>query len=260
MKALQGKKILITRNATQAGSLKEQLVQLGAEVICIPTIKIIGPPDWQQFDQAAKARDKFDWVVFTSVNAVIQTQKRLTELSVNIESDLKLKIASIGDQTAKAILNSGWKVDLVPDKFQAEDLGEKLIESGVENNEVWLPRALKARNILVEKLEKARAVVSVTPVYENKIPLENRERLLASLTEEDIDWITFTSSSTVTHFFKIAGGGLHGKPLPMLASIGKITTRTLEELSYQPVFTANPQNLTGLCQGIVNWESTRNDG
>jgi len=253
MNLLQGKKILITRNATQAGSLKEQLIQLGAEVICIPTIQIVDPSSWQLFDQAAKKGFEFDWVVFTSVNAVLQTKKRLTELSLDLNS--KLKIAAIGDQTAKTIGDLGWKVDLVPDKYQAEDLGEKLIESGVKNKKIWLPRALIARNILVEKLEQVGAGVALTPVYENNIPFENRERLLSTLAKKEIDWITFTSASTVTHFFKIAGAELLGKPLPMLASIGEITTKTLEKFSYQPVFTANPQNLAGLCQGIVNWES-----
>ncbi len=256
MKKLQGKKILITRDASQSGSLKEKLTNLGAEVISIPTIKISDPPTWQLFDQAAESRNEFDWIVFTSINAVTQTQKRLTELSVDNFSNSEFKIAAVGSQTAKTIEKLGWSVDLVPDKFQAEDLGEKLLASDLLNKRIWMPRALKVRNVLVSKLEEAGAVIMVTPVYENTIPLENRQRLQTALSRKNIDWVTFTSSSTVTNFFKLAGDEFLEEKLPKIASIGEITTQALSEFSLKTTFTAKPQNLEGLCQGILNWECT----
>ncbi len=105
-----------------------------------------------------------------------------------------------------------------------------------------------------EKLENAGAIVSMTPVYQNQIPFENKELIFDVLNRQTIDWITFTSSSTATNFFKIIGKTLTQRELPKIASIGSITTKTLNQLQLSPAFSADPQNIEGLCQGIVNWE------
>ncbi|MBU2512541.1 uroporphyrinogen-III synthase [bacterium] len=254
MKPLQGKRILITRDASQAGSLKDMLGKEGADVICIPTISIADPPDWDLFDQVANGPESYDWIVFSSVNAVKQTQSRLAYLQVEYLKENFPKIAVIGSQTALLVESVGWKVSLIPDRFQAEDLGDKLVAEGITGKRIWIPRALAARNVLIEKLESAGATVTVTPVYQNKVPYENRERLRKALADNNIDWVTFTSSSTVVNFFEILGQNSTEIPLPKLASIGSITTRTLESYSLKPEFTANPQNLEGLCQGLINSE------
>ena len=257
MKQLHGITILITRDAAQAGSLKEQLEEKGATVVCVPTISIGDPPDWIPFDRASEELERFDWIIFSSVNAVIQTIKRLRHNQIEWK-DLDLPAtAAVGDQTAQSLKENGWEVTLIPDRFQAEDLGSSMIARGVEGKKVWLPRALKARNILVELLEKAGAEVLVTPVYQNSVPLENREKLHSVLKNSLPDWITFTSSSTVDNFFKILGENIAGLKLPKIASIGRVTSETLQKYSLQPVFTADPQNLEGLCGGIIRWETEK---
>ncbi len=255
MKPLQGKRILITRDASQTGSLKDMLREEGADVICVPTISITDPPDWDLFDQTTEEINEYDWIVFSSVNAVKQTQKRLVHLQVDYSREKFPRIAAIGSQTEYLIESIGWKVSLVPDRFQAEDLGDKLAAEGISGKKIWIPRALAARNVLIEKLEREGATVKVTPVYQNNVPYENRDKLRKTLTEDNIDWITFTSSSTVVNFFKILHRPSAEITLPKLASIGSITSRTMEEYSIKPEFTANPQNLEGLCQGLINCES-----
>ena len=140
------------------------------------------------------------------------------------------------------------------DKFQAEWLLELLLKNDVSGKKIWMPRALKARNLIISKLENAGAEVKLTPVYQNVIPHENREILKQTLDRRNIDWITFTSSSTVTNFFKILNNPPLHDGLPKLASIGILTTGTLKDWSLEPQFTADPQNLEGLCNGIINWE------
>lgn len=256
MNTLQGKKILITRDITQAHGLKEKLAALGAEILCVATIAISDPPDWTMFDTAANSASDFDWIVFSSINAVKRTAERLSQLNVESDHFKAIKMAAVGDQTAEAALEAGWRIDLVPEHFQAEGLLEALVKSGVNGMKIWMPRALKARGFLINELQKAGAKVTETPVYQNTIPYQNRDRLRQVLIHEKIDWITFTSSSTVTNFLKILGEDSWRNSLPKLASIGRITTKTLEEQGLIPSFTAEPQNLTGLCQGILKWEST----
>jgi uroporphyrinogen III methyltransferase/synthase len=259
MQELQGKRVLITRDVSQAEGLKEKLGLLSAEVLCVATIAISGPPDWKPFDYAAEAVSNFDWVVFSSTNAVRQTSMRLSQLAADHDQFNTLKKAAVGKQTAAAANEEGWRIDLVPGQFQAEGLLAALLKSDLKGKKIWIPRALQARSFLIDELEKAGAEVVETPVYQNTIPYENRDRLRHILLNEKIDWITFTSSSTVTNFFKILGDRHLQIQLSNFASIGKITTETIIKHGYIPSFTAKPQNLEGLCQGIVEWETAASE-
>lgn len=255
MGILANRHILITRDASQSGSLREQLERHGAVVHSVPTIKISDPDDWSPFDRAAGDIERFDWLIFTSPNAVLYTKKRLDRLGIDLGRFPRIKIAAVGMQTGRVVESFGSRVHLIPNKFQAEELSQKLIAEGVGRKKIWLPRALVARNVLIESLEKAGAEVRMTPVYQNRIPYENRELLIDTLNRHSIDWITFTSSSTVSHFFAILGKTAAERKLPKLASIGSITTETLHRLRLSPEFSAHPQNIEGLCQGIVDWET-----
>lgn len=258
MTRLQGKTILVTRDISQAGSLKTRLQEHGAHVICIPTISLVDPPDWQPFDKTAAQLPNFNWVVFTSTNAVIQTKQRLSKLSIALNRYADLKIAAVGNQTAEAIKSAGWQLNLLPQTFQAEGLLKKFMDVGISGQSIWLPRALKAREFLVKELQKAGAEITITPVYQNTIPYQNKGVLRDTLERENTDWITFTSSSTVTNFFKVLGKTPSQNHLPKLASIGIVTTQTLNDLQLNPQFTAIPQNLDGLIQGILDWEINQN--
>ncbi len=227
-------------------------------MVCVPTISIEDPDDWTLFDKAAKKIDQYQWLIFTSSNAVRQCEKRLKHHGISIETESPLKICAVGDQTAKAIRDLGWTVEIVPKQFQAEGLLTELLKAGVKNDNIWFPRAFKARDFLIPELENAGARVDLTPVYQNGIPLENRDQLLNTFRREWIDWITFTSSSTVINFFKILGTTTTFG-LPKVASIGEKTTETLRSYKLEPVFTANPQNLDGLSQGIIAWGKDRNE-
>lgn len=251
-------KVLITRDTEQTGSLKSKLVDAGISVVCIPTISIEDPRSWTLFDQSANQIDLYQWLIFTSSNAVRQTAKRLKFHGISIKKDSRIKICAVGDQTAKGIEESGWSVEIVPQQFQAEGLLAEILKKGVKDTRIWFPRAEKARVFLIPELKEAGAKVDLTPVYQNRIPLENRDQLLKTFRTEWIDWITFTSSSTVTNFFEILGTTTTFG-LPKVASIGKKTTETLRGFDLEPVFTANPQNLEGLSQGIIDWGRDRNE-
>ena len=249
MKPLTGRTIIITRDSLQAGNLRDMLETLGATVTSIPTISISDPPDWLPFDSAVEQIETFHWVVFTSINAVSQTRKRLEQLGQTVQSFRVPRIAAVGDKTAQQVAELGWQVEFIPEQFQAEGLAAGLVDRGVSHQKIWFPRAMVARHVLIDELVKTGAEVVVTPVYQNTIPWQNKTRLQATLDNDHLDWITFTSSSTVINFFKILDREPASVTMPKIASIGSITTKTLLELSLKPEFTADPQNLEGFVPG-----------
>jgi uroporphyrinogen III methyltransferase / synthase len=251
MKKLHGQTILITRDSNQAGDFKNQLIDLGANVTCIPTIKLVDPDNWDQFDKKAHQLSTIDWIVFSSINAVHQTDIRLKNLSININDYPDVQIAAVGEQTAETIRQKGWQVSLVPDKNQAEDLAAALLKQLKPNQTIWMPRALVTRNVLTPVFEKAGANVAVSTVYKNTAPLENRSVLLDTLVKKHLSWITFTSSSTVSNLFKILAEDAKQVKWPKIASIGSITSKTIKKYQLTPTFTAVPQNIDGLIQGIL---------
>ncbi|MDH5561168.1 MAG: uroporphyrinogen-III synthase [Deltaproteobacteria bacterium] len=250
-KPLFGKKILVTRATALNDGLYDRLTQLGAEVIAVPTITIKDPPDWKLFDETSRRLQGFDWIIFTSAHAVQQTRKRLLEIGHSLDQGGRVMIAAVGNQTAKMIKEAGWKVDLIPENYQAEGLIELFSKMDLSGKAIWFPRALEAREVLVESLTKMGARIELAPVYQNVVPLENKLRLLEVLKMQKPDWITFTSSSTVDNFFRILDENPASLNLPKIASIGKITTQCLQKHSITPHFTADPQNFEGLCDGII---------
>ena len=121
---LQGKRILITRTRHQASDLALQLEAAGAETILIPTIELAPPASFCALDAALASLRSFDWIIFTSANAVQSFDTRAKSLAIMPSPK---KIAAIGPATAKAVQQIGFTVDLVPPQFIAESLAEALV-------------------------------------------------------------------------------------------------------------------------------------
>jgi uroporphyrinogen III methyltransferase/synthase len=245
---------VVTRTRQQASELTEKLEELGARVIEAPTIELLPPKDWGEVDGALRAMGAFDWVVFTSANGVIHTKERMAEIGLDSRAFGGAKIAAVGEATAKAIgerLN--LKVDLCPESFVAEALGEELVKSGeVVGKRFLLLRADIGRAVLKEKLQKARAeeVVDMA-VYESKASGSLPPAVLEAVKEGQVNWVTFTSSSTARNFVKLLGKNYLERLAGVgIASIGPITTETLKELGIPPTVVAETANLDGLVEAI----------
>ena len=253
---LRGQQILVTRDASQSGSLKESLEALGAKVVVIPTIQICDPPSLRAFDQAATKLASFQWLLFTSINAVTKTKARLDKLGINLLDFDHIKIASVGNKTEAEVLAQGWPSHLTPEShYQQEGLLKALIKENVNQSRIWFPRAAKARNFLVDEVTRAGAQVELTPVYDNQMPMEQAPKLKKALLGKTLDWVTFTSSSTFENFITMIGEDFPKEALPKLASIGVTTTKCMQHNSLPPHFTADPQNLDGLIQGLIEHSS-----
>jgi uroporphyrinogen-III synthase len=243
-------RILITRTRHQASELAARLEALGAEILLIPTIELAPPSSFAALDAALADLPTFDWLLFTSANAVqaLQDRAQLQHIAPKPQ-----RIAAIGPATAKAVESIGLTVDLIPPTYVAESLLEALLPHAA-NGRFLLVRAEEARDLLPDALTAAGAHVIIAPAYRNLIPpdaIPALQRLFSpSFTPPDI--ITFTSSSTARNLIALLeAANLQLPPSITLASIGPITSATLRELGYAPTLEAAEPTIPSLVEAIA---------
>lgn len=207
---LLGKTILVTRARTQSEDITTQLEALGASVIHFPTIEIVPPDSWAALDASiARIRD-YDWIVFTSANGVNFFFSRLAELQQDNEVLSSKGICAIGPATARAIEAAGAKAHVVASDSRAEGALAAIIDGlGGEGNirglRFLIPRARVARETLPEGLRSLSAHVDAVEAYQTVKPDVDRYAVTRLFSQNHIDAIAFTSSSTISNLAELAG-------------------------------------------------------
>jgi uroporphyrinogen-III synthase len=247
---LTDKRILITRTRHQASELAAQLEALGATTILIPTIEIIPPATFAPLDAALTCLRTYDWLLFTSANAVEAFHRRAQFLHL---TQLPKHIAVIGPATLSAANTIGLTVDLIPPRYIAESLAESLLPEA-PGKSFLLVRAAEARDHLPETLTAAGATVTIAEAYRNQIPPESIPALQALFAspENYPDAITFTSASTARNLIALLE--IANLTLPSnitLASIGPITSQTLRDLGHEPTVEAPEPTISALIQSLL---------
>ncbi len=246
---LFGKRIVVTRTRHQAGGLTKQLSKLGADVIELPTIKIVEPKNLLEFGELVQDCYTYDWIVFSSPNGVEAFFKMFYKLYSDARSIGPAKIAVIGPGTAEKVKEYHMAVDLMPEKkFVAEGLIEKFKkDEAMEHLKVLWVRAEEAREVIAEGLNKMGAIVDEALAYRTVPERDDNQAAIARMTEEGADVITFTSSSTVECFFAL---GLELPKGVKIASIGPVTTDALKERGLKPDIEAQEYSIPGLIKAI----------
>src|SRR5215510_10772604 len=185
--ALTGKTIVITRAASQSADLRNRLEDLGARVIECPTIQIVPPKSWKPVDDAIRQLHTYDWLMFTSVNALEQFMDRMGQRRPAIP------IAVVGSSTAAKLGEWGLQVSLLPDEFRAEGL-LKAFPDNLVGTRILFPRAEVARELLPDELRRRGATVDVVTVYRTVRAAGNFREILEL---ELIDCIFFTSAARI---------------------------------------------------------------
>jgi len=253
--ALKGKRILITRGRSQALSLAQSIESLGGEVVEFPTIEIKPPARYESLDEAIKQITSYDWLIFTSVNGVDQFLNRFEKLGKSIADLVGIEVGAIGPETAKRLTAAQIRLSLVPKQYQAEGILEELLSKSMFGKRVLIPRAAKARDILPETLRQRGARVDVVEAYQTVLPQTDAAAVHKLLRDGKIDVITFTSSSTATNFAAM----LHDPDLPRLLSrvviacIGPITKKTVEDLGMRPEIISEEFTIPGLVNAMVDY-------
>src|SRR5262249_40871284 len=156
---LFGKRVLILRARAQSGDLHAQLSELGAELLELESIRIEPPQSYAPLDEALVRLGAYDWVVFTSQNAVAQVFSRLLGAHRDARAFGKARVCSIGAETTRALGAHGVLPDLQPDDAMAEGLVAAFATEEVEGRRFLLPRAAEARETFPEALRLRGATV-----------------------------------------------------------------------------------------------------
>jgi len=255
-KPLFGRTIIVTRTREQAGALSERLIDAGAHVMEIPTIKTLAPESFDSLDRSMeKMGDSFyDWVVFTSRNGVQSFFSRAFELSRDARLFRDARIAAIGPSTAEALKERGLVADLVPAEYRAEGLAEELRD--VRGKNILIARAAEARDTLPDSLRQGGNTVDIAEAYRTVHPPESREALKRALSEGVVDMVTFTSSSTVKNFALLLDDRAMAENL-RFASIGPVTSVTARELGFEMSIEAREYTIKALAEAIIDYYSER---
>jgi len=252
---LFGRRIVVTRSRHQASELRRRLENLGAEVIEFPTIRLVPPRSEKRLRDAARHLGRYDWIVFTSANAVERfVEVVLEENAGEIRAFSRARIAAIGPATREAVERWHLGVALQPTRYVAEEVVAAMAKADdLEGMRILIPRAEQAREVLPGGLRKAGARVDVIPVYRTVADRPaNAPEIIKGLLAGRVDAITFTSSSTVTYFVRAVGAKRIG-PIAQktrFVSIGPITSETLRKHNVQPAAEARDYTIEGLVAAI----------
>lgn len=242
----------VTRPADQSRELAALLHDAGADVAITPTIRIQQRKLSPLARKAIEEVQQYSWIVFTSANGVRIFFSYLYEMGLDGRALAKARIAAIGDKTADTLRDFGIVADCVPREFSQEGLAAELrISSG---DRVLIPRAAVAREALTEELQAQGARTDVIPVYDTLADPAGIDTLRRKLEQGRIHLVTFTSSSTVEHLVGAVGRDEFTRLLrPVkVASIGPVTTRTLEHAGIAPAIEAKRYNAAGLADAIID--------
>jgi uroporphyrinogen III methyltransferase / synthase len=246
---LFGRRVLVTRARAQASGFAADLQELGAEVVQFPTIRVAPPADPEPLRRAVREIERYDWVVFTSVNGVEYLWEELRAAGRDTRSLAGVSLCAIGPATAAALELHGARADLMPEQFVSEAAVAAMAGvARLAGARILLPRADIAREALPRLLRAEGAVVDEVDAYRTVLDDAHADEMRDHVRAGGLDLITFTASSTVRNFVKLFGTEVGAA---RVASIGPITSATARELGLQVDIEAEEYTIPGLVRAIV---------
>ena len=233
--SLSGKTIVITRDVNQGKPFAEKLEDLGATVLSFPTIKITEPDNPGRIREMLRDATAFDWIIFTSSNAVRYFLKFINNIQSTLEG---INISCVGKKTAETLEKSNITPTLIPNIFTSDELLTALLKYDVRGKRILLPVSNLAGKELQEGLIERGAQVERVEVYKT-VPFKNapKEMMLKKIDKNEIDCITFFSPSaidTFAHLMEKRGmRKIINKNIP-IAVIGPTTARAARENNLNP--------------------------
>lgn len=231
MSFLKGKKVGITRPYKQSKAFAQQIISHGGTPVLCPLFKVeplfFSP---NQKKMLLYELDEAEWVVFTSINTI----KCLLLCFTGLDVLKQKKLAAVGKKTAEYLEKQGLQVDLIPDRYTAADLAERLIKETAKGTPIFLPSGKQAGPGLKNQLNDAELSVYHWTIYEIISDAAGHKALESALVEGKLDFITFFSPSAVRQFDQILHQALEFDTMhPVIACIGKVTASQAKSLNYQ---------------------------
>jgi uroporphyrinogen III methyltransferase/synthase len=224
---LFGRRIVVTRASAQASGLRDALGALGAEVLEMPALRI-EPSDLTALRQAVTRIGEYDWVVVTSQNAVGFLWEALYAEEKDVRALASCRVACVGRTTSDALLSRGVLADVMPERFVAEAVLEKLeARSDVRGTRVLYVAAEGAREVLPDGLRALGCTVDVVRAYRAVSDGAGASALRSALAAGEVDAVTFASASAVRGFVEAVGSEL-ARRAPAI-TIGPVTSDAVRE-------------------------------
>jgi uroporphyrinogen-III synthase len=252
--SLSGKTIVITRDLNQAIPFIERLKNLGAEILLFPTIKISGPDDPDLIRTNLADISTFEWIIFTSTNAVRFFFKFKSKEHRDIQ---KIKIACIGKKTTEALERYNLTPVLIPNIYTSRDLLKAILKYDIRGKRVLLPASNIAGKDLQAGIEAHGAFVERIEVYKN-VPFRNsqKEMIYQKLNDNMIDCITFFSPSAINTFADLMGEKgvtlINTRKIP-IAVIGSTTAHAAREKNLQPTIQPSQSDEEGFVEELERY-------
>ena len=250
--SLGGKRIVITRSAAQSAAIARELSARGAIPVVLPLVSFAEPEDFAPLDAAIAQIDQFDWIIFTSAQAVRAVVKRAEEMkNPLIRTGVKFQIAAVGPVSAEAVGQAGLSIEYVAETHTgaalAEEMGKRL--SGTN---VFLPRSDRANTDLPLILKRQGARVSEVVAYRTLRPTEIDQRNLRLVAGGDADAVLFFSPSAVHYFVSLFGDEQLRKLQDKLCitAVGPVTASALREAGVTRVVIAGETTAAAVIEAL----------
>ena len=250
-KPLFGRTIVTTRDAESNTDFSAKILAAGACPIEFPTIKIKPLTQTNDFLKTLTKLSGYEWVIFTSANGVKLFFDVLNKLGKDARVFASAKIAAIGSETAAKLNQFGIKADFVPTVFTSKDLAKQLIIfKNLQGKKVLLLRSQFASGDLGDLLKKASAKIENVPLYTIETVKSDPMALLEQIENNNIDWLTFASPSSVKSFFEQIPVESVKASDTKIASIGPVTSEQLKTLGLKTDVEAEEHTIDGLLTAI----------
>ncbi len=247
---LAGKRILVTRGGDQADELAALVRERGGIPVVFSTVSLTAIADSAPVDAAIRGLASYDWVLFTSANAVRFFWERAETLEVRGVPP-GVRVACVGPGTGRELARRGIPVSLTAARHTAEGLVETLARVGVAGRRFLFPRALEGREVIPEEIGRQGGTVTAVAAYRNALP-EKDERAAASLAAAPPDVCTFASPSAFRNFFALLGEERAATVLARsrIAVIGEVTARVVAERNLTVDIMPEKYTLLGMVDAI----------
>ena len=253
---LAGKRVVVTRAPEQAEELIRQLKELGAEVLLLPAVSFTDPQDFAALDEAIDLLSQFDWLLFTSQNAVRFFAKRCRVRGRM--PGAQPWVAAVGPATAVAAEKEGFRVDFVAARFRGQALAEEL-GPRLAGKRVLLPQSDRAGGDLPAALGVGGAEVTPVVAYDTVGPGSFDWRVSSAIDRGDVDVVTFMSPSAFHQIAEEVGmealRQVRGRVA--LAAIGPVTAAAIRDAGLEAEIEGREATTAALVAAIADYFAQR---
>jgi uroporphyrinogen-III synthase len=255
-KPLEGKCVVVTRAVEQAREMKERLEKLGARVLLLPAVSFSEPSDTTELDRSIRSLETYDWLLFTSANAVRFFAKRCREVGRNPEAGKYPHCAAVGPATATAAAAEGFAIDYVAKEFLGVALAGELSAS-LEGKRVLLPRSERAGSDLPNALRAVGAKVTEIVAYQTGGVGAAEPGVVEAIREARVDVVSFFSGSAVENVRRELGAEALSAlgARAALAAVGPVTAGALRKAGLPVAIQAEDATAESMATAIVKYFS-----